>query len=323
MTPKPRIIFCGTAAFAVPTLDALMTSERRPVAVYTRADQPAGRGRRARQSPVKERALQYGLDVHEPRTLRSAEEAERLRALEPTVIVTAAYGLIFPPDVLAIPSRGALNVHPSLLPRYRGPAPVVWTLLEGDENAGVSIFLLEEGVDTGPLLGQRVVPIRAGETAGELTDRLAQFGAGLLVETLAGWLEGSLTPSPQDHSLAVQSRLLAKADGEISFDRSAIDLERHVLAMTPWPGAFTALGGKRLGILRAVALPEEYDARGTPPGRVVRLRRSEDGGGAGVAIGTGEGLLELLDVQAEGRRAMPAREFLRGRPDFIGETLPS
>ena len=216
MTPKPiaRIIFCGTATFAVPTLDALMASERRPVAIYTRADQPAGRGRQPRLSPVKERALQYGLDVHEPRTLRSAEEVERLRALEPTVIVTAAYGLIFPPDALAIPSRGALNVHPSLLPRHRGPAPVVSTLLEGDENAGVSIFLLEEGVDTGPLLGQRVAPIRAGETAGELTERLAQIGAGLLVETLTGWLEESLTPAPQDHSLAVQSHLLAKADGE-------------------------------------------------------------------------------------------------------------
>ena len=221
MTPKPiaRIIFCGTATFAVPTLDALMASERRPVAIYTRADQPAGRGRQPRLSPVKERALQYGLDVHEPRTLRSAEEVERLRALEPTVIVTAAYGLIFPPDALAIPSRGALNVHPSLLPRHRGPAPVVSTLLEGDENAGVSIFLLEEGVDTGPLLGQRVAPIRAGETAGELTERLAQIGAGLLVETLTGWLEESLTPAPQDHRLAVQSHLLAKADGQISFER--------------------------------------------------------------------------------------------------------
>ncbi len=323
MTQKPRIIFCGTAAFAVPTLDALMASERRPVAVLTRADRPAGRGRRARRSPVKERALQYGLDVHEPRSLRSAADAEWLREREPTAIVTAAYGLIFPPDVLAIPPRGALNVHPSLLPRHRGPAPVVWTLLEGDDNAGVSVFLLEEGVDTGPVLGQRVVPIRAGETAGELTDRLAHIGAALLAETLSGWLEGALTPAPQDDSRAVQSRLLSKADGEVRFDRSAQELERHILAMTPWPGAYTTLSGKQLSIRRAVALPPEYDPRGAAPGTVVRVRRSEDGGGAGIAVGAGEGLLELLEVQAEGRRAMTAREFARGRPDFIGATLPS
>ncbi len=322
MTPKPRIIFCGTADFAVPMLDALMASELRPVSIYTRADQPAGRGRRERRSPVKERALQYGLDVREPRTLRDDESVERLTALAPSVIVTAAYGLIFPRNVLAAPPRGVMNVHPSLLPRHRGPAPVVSTVLEGDENAGVSIFLLDEGIDTGPILSQRVVPIRAGETAGELTDRLAQIGAGLLIETLSGWLEGTLTPSPQDHGLATHSRLLVKGDGEVGFDRSAIELERHILAMTPWPGAYTWLAGKRLGILRAVALPEEYDARGTPPGRIVRLRRSEDGGGAGVAVGTGEGLLELLEVQAEGRRAMTSRDFVRGHPEFIGVTLP-
>ena len=321
MEQNSRIIFCGTAEFAVPTLDALMRSENRPVAVLTRPDQPAGRGRRPRRSPVKERAVQYGLDVLEPATLRSEEEAERIRALEPTVIVTAAYGLIFPRAVLDIPPRGALNVHPSLLPRHRGPAPVVWTLLEGDENAGVSIFLLEEGVDSGPLLSRRVAPIRSGETAGELTDRLAQMGAALLVETLGNWLDGSVTPEAQDHGLATQSRMLAKGDGLLNWNSPAQELERRVLAMTPQPGAYTMLAGKRLAIRRAIALPEEYDARGTPPGRVVRLRRSEDGGGAGVAVGTGEGLLELLEVQAEGRRAMPAREFVRGRPDFVGETL--
>ena len=153
MTQNPRIIFCGTAAFAVPTLDALMTSERRPVAVYTRADQPAGRGRRARQSPVKERALQYGLDVHEPRTLRSAEEAERLRALEPTVIVTAAYGLIFPPDVLAIPSRGALNVHPSLLPRHRGPGAGRLDTAGGGRECGCEHFSARRRCRYGPAAG--------------------------------------------------------------------------------------------------------------------------------------------------------------------------
>ena len=323
MEQNSRIIFCGTAEFAVPTLDALMRSENRPVAVLTRPDQPAGRGRRPRQSPVKERAVQYGLDVLEPRTLRSEEEAGRIRSLEPTVIVTAAYGLIFPRSVLDIPPRGAINIHPSLLPRHRGPAPVVWTLLEGDENAGISIFLLEEGVDTGPLLSQRVVPIRSGETAGELTERLSQLGASLLVETLTGWLDGSITPEAQDHDMATQSRMLEKGDGVLNWDSPAQELERRVLAMTPWPGAHTTLSGKRLNIRRAIALPPEYDPRGAAPGQVVRLRRAEDGGGMGVAIGTGEGMLELLEVQAEGRRTMPARDFARGSADFIGATLPS
>ena len=323
MAENSRIIFCGTAEFAVPTLDALMASENRPVAVLTRPDQPAGRGRSTRQSPVKERATQYGLDVLEPKTLRAEDEAERIRKLEPTVIVTAAYGLIFPRTVLDIPPRGALNIHPSLLPRHRGPAPVVWTLLEGDENAGVSIFMLEGGVDTGPLLNRRIVPIRSGETAGELTERLSQLGAALLVETLGDWLDGSITPEPQDHDMATQSRMLEKQDGALDWDSPAQELERRVLAMTPWPGAYTTLAGKRLNIRRAIALPPEYDSRGAAPGQVVRLRRSEDGGGMGVAIGTGEGLLELLEVQAEGRRTMPARDFARGRADFIGATLPS
>ena len=323
MEQNSRIIFCGTAEFAVPTLDALMTSDNRPVSVLTRPDQPAGRGRRPRQSAVKERAVQYGLEVLEPKTLRSEEEAERVRALEPTVIVTAAYGLIFPRSVLDIPPRGVLNVHPSLLPRHRGPAPVVWTLLEGDENAGISIFLLEEGVDTGPLLSQRVVPIRSGETAGELTERLSQMGAALLVETLGNWLDGSITPEAQDHDMATRSRMLDKADGTLNWNSPAQELERRVLAMTPWPGAHTTLSGKRLNIRRAIALPPEYDSRGAAPGQVVRLRRAEDGGGMGVAIGTGEGVLELLEVQAEGRRTMPARDFARGSADFIGATLPS
>lgn len=323
MTETSRIVFCGTAEFAVPTLDALMTSENRPAVVLTRPDQPAGRGRRPRQSPVKERAVQYGLEVLEPVTLRPEEESERIRALEPTVIVTAAYGLIFPRSVLDIPPRGAINLHPSLLPRHRGPAPVVWTLLEGDENAGVSIFLLEEGVDTGPLLGQRVVPIRSGETAGELTERLAQLGAALLVETLTGWLDGSITPEAQDHDGATQSHMLDKADGALDWNSAAQELERRVLAMTPWPGAYTTLSGKRLNIRRAIALPPDYDPRGAAPGQVARLRRAEDGGGMGVAIGTGEGMLELLEVQAEGRRTMPARDFARGNADFIGAVLPS
>ena len=318
-----RIVFCGTADFAVPTLDALMTSENRPIAVLTRADRPAGRGRQPRPSPVKQRAMQYGLDILEPTTLRSPEEAERLRALDPTVIVTAAYGLILPRAVLDIPRRGTLNVHPSLLPRHRGPAPVSSTLLAGDESAGVSIFLLDEGVDTGPLLARRVVPIRSGETAGELTDRLAQFGASLLVETLPGWIEGDVTPQPQDHDGATRSAKLEKGDGDLNWEQPADELERRILAMTPWPGAHTTLSGKRLSIRRAVALPPEYDPRGAAPGQVVPLRRSEDGGGMGVAIGTGEGMLELLEVQAEGRKVMPAREFARGRADFIGATLPS
>jgi methionyl-tRNA formyltransferase len=312
-------VFLGTAAFSVPALDTLVLSGIVPVAVYTRADKRAGRGRTPRQSPVKERALSLGIPVFQPISLRTPETAEELRRLNPTVLVLAAYGLLLPAPFLDIAPHGGLNIHPSLLPRHRGPSPVAWTLLEGDREAGVTIFLMDQGMDSGPILSQRRMPIGEGETTGGLTARLAREGADLIVETLRRWLRGEIVPEPQDESKATFSRLLRKEDGELDFHQPAPVLERRVRALSPWPGTFTRWNGQRLSVLRARAV---LGPASTRPGAVVAL----PGGGSGaptVGIGTAEGILGLLEVQAEGRRALPADEFIRGRRDFLGSLLPS
>ena len=314
-----RLVFLGTASFAVPTLEALVRSGTPPVAVYTRPDQPAGRGRTPRPSPVKERALALGLPVLQPLALRGLEATEELKRLAPTVLILAAYGLLLPPSFLTVAPKGGLNIHPSLLARHRGPSPVVWTLLEGDAEAGVTVFLMDEGMDSGPVLSQRSIQIMAGETAGSLTQRLAEEGARLLMETLRPWLDGVLRPVAQDSSQATYSRLLRKEDGELDFHRPAVQLERQVRAFQPWPGTFTRWSGQRLKILQAAALPGEGE-----PGAVVlvpadaaRATKTQ------VGIATKDGVLGLLRVQPEGRRPMAAGEFVRGRHDFLGSSLPS
>lgn len=317
MAASPRVVFLGTDSFAVPTLEALAAAGLPPVAVYTQPDRPAGRGRAPRASPVKERASRLGLPVLQPRTLRTPEALVELRGLRPTVLVLAAYGLLLPAAFLAIPPRGGLNVHPSLLPRHRGPAPVAWTILEGDSQAGVTVFLMDEGMDTGPNLAQRRAAVEERETAGALTARLAREGAALLVETLTPWLAGEVTPTPQDESLATYSRLLRKEDGELDLGRPAARLERQVRAYQPWPGTFTRWRGQRLNVLQAAALPSLGAGR---PGEVLSLFEA---GGAAVGIVTGEGVLRLQVVQLEGRRALSAEEFVRGRRDFLGSVLPS
>ncbi len=292
-----------------------------PVAVYTQPDRPAGRGRAPRQSPVKEKALSLDLPVVQPATLRTPEATAELRERSPTVLVLAAYGLLLPTSFLDVARRGGLNIHPSLLPRHRGPAPVAWTILAGDEEAGVTVFLMDAGMDTGPILSQRRVVLLGDETAGELTARLAQEGAGLVVETLGRWLGDEIVPLPQDMGRATHSRLLRKGDGEIDFARPAVELERRVRAMTPWPGAFTGLAGRRLGILRARAMPGDEERH--RPGEVVETATDASAAGPMVGVVTGAGILGLLEVQREGRRALTVEEFLRGRRGFLGTVLPS
>lgn len=313
---KDRVVFLGTAAFAVPTLDALVTAGVSPVAVYTQPDRPAGRGRNPRPSPVKERASALGLPVVQPETLRSAEAVAELSRLEPTVLVLAAYGLILPMAFLEVVPRGGLNVHPSLLPRYRGPAPVVWTILEGDKEAGVTIFHMDRGMDSGPIVSQRRISLLGDETAGELTDRLAREGAALLVETLAPWLREEIEPRPQVEAEATYSRLLSKSDGELDFTRPADELERRVRALNPWPGTFTRLGGRRLSILHARA--HDDSGGNLRPGEVM-----ESASTLGFQIGTAQGTLNAQEVQLEGKRAVSAEEFARGRRDLSGSVLPS
>ena len=308
-----RIVFMGTPDFAVPSLQAL-ARDHQVVGVVTQPDRPAGRGRRLVAPPVKEAAGALGLEVIQPPTLRRPEAVERLVAWRPDLVVVAAFGQILRPEVLAIPPHGCLNVHASLLPRYRGAAPIPAAILAGDERTGVTIMRMDEGLDTGPMLAQADWPIRPDDTTGSLTADLARLGASLLVEALPGWLEGRIAPRPQDDSQATYCRTLQKEDGLLDWALTASHLDRQVRACDPWPGAYTAWAGQRLKILRARPLPGRPGPGGAGPGRVVDLA-------PGTGVVTGEGVLELLEVQLAGKSAMDVHAFAQGRRDFVGSTL--
>ncbi len=311
-----RIVFMGTPDFAVPSLQALLDSGSRGwqvVAVATQPDRPAGRGQRLVSSPVKQLAQQQALPVLQPATLRKDPALlETLRQLAPTVLVVAAYGLILPASVLALPTFGAINVHASLLPAYRGASPIVAALLDGQSETGVTIMLMDEGLDTGPALRQGSLPIQPGDTAAALSARLADLGAALLVETLAGWLAGDVAPIPQQQLSGTPStcQQIAKEDGQIDWTLSAEQIERRVRAYTPWPTAFTWWKGSPFKILQATVVSGQ-----AAPGSVVRSA-------GGPAVGTGAGLLLLQRVQPAGKRPLAASSFLNGAPEFIGTLLP-
>ncbi len=306
-----RIVFLGTPEFAVPSLLALLAAHQ-VVGVVTQPDRPAGRGQRVVASPVKEAALAQGLPLFQPETLRSPEAVARLAAWQPEVMVVAAFGQILRPDVLALPPYGCLNVHASLLPRWRGAAPIPAAILAGDAAAGVTLMCLDEGLDTGPILAQAECPIAPDDTTATLTARLADLGAQLLVETLPGWLAGEVRPRPQDSSLATWCRPLRKEDGLLDWSRPALELDRRVRACDPWPGAYTTWQGQRLKVLRT--RPHPAWAGAEPAGTVVALPD-----GAGVV--TGQGLLELLEVQLAGKKPLAGGLFVRGQRGFIGGRL--
>ena len=311
--PTLRVVFMGTPAFAVPSLDALLRRGHDVVGVFTQPDRRAGRGRRLRPSPVKEFAEQHNLPVCQPASLRNNPEAcDQLAELEPDAIVVAAYGLFLPKVVLETPEYGCLNIHPSLLPKFRGPSPVISAILEGEETSGVTIMLLDEGMDTGPLLAQESVVIGNDETSDKLTSRLFDLGADLLVQTLDEWVNGNITPSSQNDDEATITRLLKREDGLVDWSASAIEIERRIRAFTPWPGTFTSWNSSTLKVLRGKAIPEDCQAE---PGTVCIDQ------GDRVLVSTGAGALELLDLQLEGRSRSGATDFARGQRDFIGSVL--
>ncbi|MFQ5873273.1 MAG: methionyl-tRNA formyltransferase [Dehalococcoidia bacterium] len=313
-----RLVFMGTPAFAVPSLRALISGGYHPVGVYTQPDRPSGRGRGLWASPVKKLALESGIDVYQPASLKEAGALEELRALGPEVMVVAAYGLILPQQVLDMPRHGILNLHPSLLPRHRGPSPIANAILEGDEVTGVTIMLVEPRVDAGPVVSGERVDIEPEDTCGTLTDRLAQVGAELLVETLPRWLRGEVQAQPQDESQATYSRMISKTDGEIDWRLPAVEIWRRVRAFDPWPGTFTRWNGKLLKVLEARPLE---DSRKSRPGLISHCK-GEDGE-ASVVVGTRWGVVVLGRVQLEGRKATDARSFVLGHRDFVGSVLPS
>lgn len=297
---KTRIVFMGSPDFALPTLIALH-KKYHVTGVVTQPDKPAGRGRTLRPPPVKTLVNEYNIPVIQPVSLKEPAALAQLQQWEPELIVVAAFGQILRPPVLNLPPHGCINVHASLLPRWRGAAPIQAAILHGDKQTGVTIMLMEAGLDTGPILSQRSIPITDDCTAGALSPLLAELGSQLLVETLPGYLSGELRPQPQDETSATYAPMLKKADGEIDFNQPAEYLERFVRAYNPWPGAFTSWEVGRLKVHRAHAVESPS------PGIGKRLIHNEQ-----AAIGTAKGILVLDEVQPAGKKAMPGEVFLRG-----------
>jgi methionyl-tRNA formyltransferase len=306
-----RIVFMGTPAFAVPLLEQLAESHE-IVAVVTQPDRPAGRKRRLIPPPVKEAALIRGLPVWQPSTLRTPEAVAHLSALAPDVIVVVAFGQILRADVLAIPPHGCLNVHGSLLPKYRGAAPVPAAILAGEAETGVTLMQMDRGMDTGAIIAQARCPIAPDNTTATLREKLCHLGADLVLETLPRWLAGEIIPQPQNDSQATYCHPIAKSDGQLDWRRPARELERWVRAYIPWPTAFTHWQGRLFKVLRAAPMPEWHG-----DGQIGQVVALKDGAG----VITGGGALRLLHVQLAGKRAVTIEEFLRGQREFLGSVL--
>ncbi|MBL7166259.1 MAG: methionyl-tRNA formyltransferase [Dehalococcoidales bacterium] len=317
-----RIVFMGTPGFAVTPLEQLGDNGYRVVAVYTQPDRAAGRGRSLVAPPLKKAALARGLPVKQPASMKRGPVAEELAGLRPDVIVVAAFGQILPRPVLNIPPLGCVNIHPSLLPRYRGTAPVPGAILNGDTFTGVSIMLMDPGMDTGPVLSRAQIPVAPADTTGSLMSRLSLVGAQTLLDVLPRLARGEIVPQPQDESRATYTSLISKDAGGIDWKLPAVDIARRVRAFQPWPGCYTTWQGRQLKVLEAVhpagetGTPEE-DSR--EAGRVVALK----GRAAAFGVITGDGILGVVRVQMEGKRVMSAADFLHGQRDFIGAVLPS
>lgn len=314
MRPELRVVFMGTPEFAVPLLEKLVQEHCSVVAVYTRPDKAEGRGRTVKMPPVKTAALGLGLPVVQPESLKERAAVEQLADFQPDVLVVAAFGQILPQAVLDIPGYGCLNIHPSLLPRYRGAAPVAAAILAGDEITGVTIMLMDSGLDTGPIIAQEKMAISSQDTTGTLSAKLSHMAAQMLPAVLLRWTAGEITPQPQNEAEATCCTAIKKEDGEINWQLPSVDIWRRVRAFQPWPGAYTIWGGKRLEIIEASALGGggEHEVGEVVPGQ----------GEAAFGVSTGEGILGVIRLQLQGKRAMPAADFLRGQRQLIGAALP-
>ena len=305
-----RILFLGTPSFATHPLRRLVEAGHEIVGVVTQPDRPVGRSGALQPPPVKQVAVELGLPVLQPETLRDENVVAELRALRPEAGVVAAYGEILRRVVLEIPPLGYLNIHPSLLPLYRGPSPVTAAILAGDSMTGVSVMLLERAMDSGPILAQASVPIEPLARTGSLTEQLFELGSDLLAGVLPLYAAGELQPQPQDHERATITRMLAREDGRVDWTLPAAAIERAVRAYDPWPGAWTIANGQSVKILRASV---EAQTGPEPPGTVLDT--------PGLVVATGEGALQLHEVQPAGRRPMPGVDWKRGQRGISGRRL--
>ncbi|MBS1111744.1 MAG: fmt [Nitrospirae bacterium] len=296
-----RLIFFGTPEFAVPALNALINSEHEILAVVSQPDRRSGRGRHLVLSPVKENAQSAGLNILQPKKVKEAAFLEELKRLNPDAIVTAAYGQLLPSDIIRLPKFGCVNIHASLLPKYRGAAPVNWAIINGDKTSGITMMLMDEGMDTGPILLQREEAIRDEDTAGTLSERLSLLGAEALIKTLDILEKGLIKPVPQSGD-ASSAPLLRKENGLIKWLLSADQLNNFIRGVNPWPGAYTFLDGRRIKILKAVSAGGSGEA-----GVIFSVTKDQ------LLVGTGRGLLRLVEVQTAGKPVMDVKLFMQGR----------
>jgi methionyl-tRNA formyltransferase len=313
MTDPLRIVFAGTPDFAATALAALLTTEHRVVAVYTQPDRPAGRGRRLQPSAVKQLAMAHDLEVRQPEKLKDAADQAALAALQADLMVVAAYGLLLPQAVLDAPRLGCVNIHASLLPRWRGAAPIQRAILAGDSESGVTIMQMEAGLDTGPMLYMLQTPILLDDTGGTLHDRLAELGARALLDSLSGIADGTLRPQVQDETLATYANKLDKQESLVDWSQPAQAIDRQVRAFNPWPVAQSLFRDKIMRIWSTRPIPEKLPAA-VVPGTVVAA------GKAGIDVATGSGVLRITQLQMPGKRAMSAAEFLNAHT-VEGEVL--
>lgn len=307
-----RIVFMGTPEFAVPSLQSIIERKENLISVVTQPDQPVGRGQHVKPSPIKDLALKHKLYVLQPRKVKDPQFIEAFKTLSPDLVIVAAYGQILPRSLLNIPEFGFINVHASLLPAYRGAAPINWVLINSETETGITIMLLDEGMDTGDIIIQEAIPILPDENALTLHDRLAQLGAQLLGKALDMLKSNSWNPVPQNHTMATYAPMLKKQDGLIHWASDSKRIANQVRGLTPWPGCFTYLNGKLLKVYRTEVVEKEI---GSPPGQIVSVSRQ------GIEVATGKGSLLLKEVQLEGKKKMSVEDFLKGQQIIPGTQL--
>lgn len=313
-----KLIFMGTPDFAATILAKLINSGHEIIGVVTQPDKEKGRGHEISFSPVKELAMKHGLPVYQPAKVKETESLEKIKALKPEVIVVAAFGQILPKALLDIPEHGCINVHASLLPKYRGAAPIQYSILDGEEETGITIMYMDVGIDTGDIILQKAIPIDLKETGGSLFDKMAVLGSDLLIEALKDIENGTATRTPQEHEKATHVRMISKEMGLLDFNEPAVKLERQIRGLNPWPSAYTLLDGKTLKLWQADVEEDKLTGKGVQeaiPGEVIEIHKDA------IVVKTGEGNLAIKELQLEGKKRMAADAFLRGYPVPIGTKI--